>query len=189
MVKPCCSIVSVKSIVAAQVGRTHPVDDQRHTAPLDLDIPVEGRARRRTTGTAALSSHPAAPRPAAAGRRDLPGRAARGHLDRGCLGQADGLSHRGAGQLDGSGRLRGRSSGLLAEGQATATCSAATRGVPCDYMLRVPALSSRRSGPPDLRPVDPDRNGMQTGRRRSADERAVSGKGRAVARAVETVGP
>jgi hypothetical protein len=41
-------------------------------------------------------------------------------LDRGCLGQRDGLSHRGAGQLDGGGRLRGGHRSPR-KGQATAT--------------------------------------------------------------------
>ena len=47
---------------------------------------------------------------------------------------------------------------------------------------------NRRSGPADLRSVDPNGYGMQSGRSRSTDERTVGGEGRAVARAVETVG-
>ena len=42
MVKPCCSIVSVKSMVApTRYGRAHPVDDDRHAVAVQFDVAVE----------------------------------------------------------------------------------------------------------------------------------------------------
>ena len=43
MVKPCCSIVSVKSIVAPpRYGRAHAVDDHRDAVQVEFEVAVEG---------------------------------------------------------------------------------------------------------------------------------------------------
>ena len=105
MVKPCCSIVSVKSIVAPpRYGRAHAVDDDRDAVQVELDVTVEAALVEEElvlqAGAAAGLDGDAQPQVVAALLVEQ-----RAHLDGGAFGQCQGRRDLlgGARQLDGCG--------------------------------------------------------------------------------------